>query len=147
MEMPNTMESVTPGSGEYSCRTDLRLNAWLFAATVTYGITLYVLKHEPEWSPRSRGLFALTPLLPGLMYLRDCARFIRGLDELQRCVQMAALLFAALGTLFAQVVLATLGAQGMELGSLAHGLGLGQALMLLFALWLVGWGVANRRYK
>jgi len=46
-----------------------------------------------------RGLVAVAPLIPGLLYVRSWLRFIRGLDELQRRIQLEAFPVAALGQL------------------------------------------------
>ncbi len=116
MDKPNTIESVLPGCGEYSLKKDLRLNAWLFVATATYVAILLLLKHHPEWHPLTRGLLALAPMLPGALYVRDCLRFIRGMDELQRRIQLEAWLFSSLWTLVIAVILNTLAAQGVALG-------------------------------
>ena len=92
-------------------------------------------------------LLTLTPLIPGLLYVRDCLRFIRGMDELQRRIQMEAWLFAALGSLIIGTIINTLNAQGVSLGGLAHGLSLWGTFALTFVLWLVGTALANCRYK
>ena len=147
MEKPNLMESVLPCSGQYSLRSDLRLNAWLGVATVVYVAGLFLLKRNLEWSPLLRALVALTPLVPGLLYVRSCMRFIRGMDELQRRVQLDAFLFAALGTVIVGAILATLSVQGVVLGPWFHGLGMGEALVVMFTIWLVGTGIANGRYR
>ena len=116
MGKPNLIESYQPCSGQYSLRKDLRLNAWLLVATVVYVAMLLLLKRNPEWSPLTRGLLMLTPLVPGLLYLRSWIRLVRGMDELQRRIQMEASLFAALGTVIIGVVLNTLNASGVNLG-------------------------------
>lgn len=138
---------MTPLSGQYSCKKDLRLNAWLLVAVVVYLINFTVLHRNPEWSSLTRGLVALTPLLPGLFYVRSCMRFIRGMDELQRRVQLEAWLFSALGMVLIAAVINTLSAYGVSLGVLKHGLDLGGVFCVMFALWLVGLVIANRRYK
>ncbi|MDP1580192.1 MAG: hypothetical protein Q8M02_07930 [Candidatus Didemnitutus sp.] len=147
MEKPNLMESVTPCSGQYSLKQDLRLNAWLGVAAVVYGVALFLLKHNPEWSPLTRALVSLAALGPGMLYLRACLRFIRGLDELQRRIQTEAWLFALMGTVIVGIVLTTLNAHGVALGGMQPGLNLWGAGMLVFVLWLVGLGLANRRYQ
>ena len=141
------MESVQPCSGEYSLRADLRLNAWLGVAGVVYVAGLFLLKQHSEWSPLTRGLVALTPLIPGLLYLRSGMRFVRGLDELQRRVQVEAFLFAALGTVIVGAAINTLNAHGVQLGQFSHGLSVGATFTLLFVLWLIGSAIANCRYK
>jgi hypothetical protein len=147
MEKPNTFESIRPLSGQYSCITDLRLNAWLGVATLFYLAGVALVKFNPGLSPLAKALLTLTPLLPGLLYLRTCLRFIRGMDELQRRIQMEAWLFSALGTLIISTIVNTLNANGVTLGDLQHGLSLWGTFALAFALWLVGVAVANCRYK
>ncbi len=146
MAKPNLIESVTPCTGEYSLRRDLRLNAWLLVATVVYLAERALLNRRPEWTPLVRALVSLAPLLPALLYIRSWVRFIRGLDELQRRVQVEAHLFAAWGTIIAGIVLEALNQQG-AIGLLPHGLGFGGVMVILFPLWLVGVAIANCRYK
>jgi hypothetical protein len=149
METPNLIESYQPCSGNYSLRKDLRLNAWLAVAAVSYQLVLWWLKHHPDLSPLTQGLLRLVPLIPALLYVRAWMRVVRGLDELQRRIQLEAFLFAALGTVIFGVVIATLNASGVglpDLGDLRHGLGLGGAFFVMFPLWLVGWAIASCRY-
>ena len=147
MDKPNVMEAVQPCSGQYSWKTDLRLNRWFFVAAVIWVGDLALLKQHAEWSPLLKGTLALAPLLPGLMYVWTCVRFIRGLDELKRGIQLEAFLFAAVGTVLVGAAISTLAAQGVSLGGLNHGLGMGATVMVMFTLWLVGGAIANCRYK
>jgi hypothetical protein len=128
-------------------KTDLRLNAWLAVAGVAWLVALALLKKNPEWSPLLRGGLALAPLIPGLLYMGSCMRFVRGLDELQRRIQSEALIFASMGTVVADMAIDTLNACEVPLGALNHGLGIGGAFTLMFVLWLVGSAIANCRYK
>jgi hypothetical protein len=147
MNKPNTIESLLPLSGEYSCRKDIRLSAWLFAATVTYLGVLLVVKYHPQWSPLTRGLLMLTPMIPGALYVRSCLRFIRAMDEMQRRIQLEAWLFASLWTLVITTVINTLNANDVALGDLKHGVSLWETFLLAFVLWLVGTAMARARYK
>ncbi len=147
MEKPNLFESIMPFSGRYSCKKDLRLNVWLFVATAVYVATLLLAKRHPEWSPLTRALLTLAPMIPGWFYVRTCLRFIRGMDELQRRIQLEAWLFASLGALVIGTVINTLNANGVALGELRHGLSLWGTFALTFALWLVGTAIANCRYR
>ena len=148
MDKPELIESYQPHSGRYSWKKDLRLNAWLAVTTALYVAIHLWVKHHPEWSPLTRGLLSLTPLLPGLLYLRSWARMVGALDELQRRIQVEACLFAALGTVILGVIVATLNASGVDLGDwLRPGLGIGGVFFGMFALWLVGTAIANCRYK
>jgi len=147
MEKPNTMESVEPCSKEYSFKTDLKLNAWMAVAALVALVSHYLLLRHPEWDSPARAALALSPLVPGLLYVRSCMGFVRGLDELQRRVQFEALLFAAFGTLLVGTAINVLNANGVVLPGLRHGLELLEAFTLMFVLWLVGSALANRRYK
>lgn len=147
METPNLIESVQPCSGQYSFKKDLRLNAWFIVAAAVYLVVLKVLSWHHEWSSLTRALVNLIPLLPGALYVRDCIRFVRGMDELQRRVQTEAWLFAAIGTLLISATINTLSAQGLPLGKMNHGLSLGGTFSLTFLLWIVGTIIFNRRYQ
>lgn len=147
MNKPNLLEAITPCSGRYSLRQDLHLNAWLAVAVVIYSAQLFLLRRFPEWSPLARGFVALAPLPPSLLYLRSWTRFVRGLDELQRRIQLEAFLFASLGTVILGAVLTALAENGVSLGLLQPGLGWGGAFMSLFVLWLVGGAIAKCRYE
>jgi ACR3 family arsenite efflux pump ArsB len=148
MSKPNVLENYVPLSGQYSLQKDLRLNAWLFATTVVYLFALFLNKAHPGWSPATRGGLMLLPVAPALLYVRAWVRLVRGMDELQRGIQLAAFLFAALGTVLVSVVIATLNAAGLDLGAtLRSGLGLGGTFFVMFPLWLVGTALANCRYQ
>lgn len=147
MEKPNLFESVASCSGQYSFKRDLRLNAWLGVTVVVYLSTLLLLSAHREWSPLVRGVVALSPLLPTLLYLRDWIRFVRGMDELQRRVQVEAALFASLGTVFVGMAITTLNGHGVPVAGLEHGLDFGGVFVVMFALWLVGVKIANCRYR
>ena len=144
---PNTLESVLPLSGHYSLRKDLKLNCWFAVAASVYLVDLALTHRHPEWSTTIRATLALAPLVPGLLYIRSCVRFVSGLDEMQRRIQLEAWLFAALGTVLIGTAISTLGASGVRLGELEHGLGMGQAFVVAFVLWLVGGAVASCRFK
>ena len=147
MSKLNTIESVLPLSGEYSCKNDIRLNVWLLIATATYAAILLLLKYHPAWSPLTRGLLTLTPMIPGALYVRSCLRFIRGMDEMQRRIQLEAWLFASLWTLVVVTIINTLNVNGVALGNLKNGLSLWGVFTLAFVLWLVGTAMARSRYK
>ena len=149
MAKPNLIESYEPCSGSYSWKKDLRLNLWLGVTTVLYCVILWLVKKHPEWSPLTRGVFSLLPLVPALLYVGSWMRLIRGMDEMQRRIQLEGFLFGAVGTVFIGVIFSTLNANGvLPLGAMqSHGLGLGGAFVAMFALWLVGTALANKRYR
>jgi len=147
MDKPNLMESVEPHSGHYSFKTDLRLNAWLAVAVVVYLAERAVTTRLPDSGPAMRAVLALAPLVPGLLYVRSWVRFIRGLDEFQRRIQLESFLFAALGTAIFGAAMASLNAHRIPTGPFEHGLGLGSTFMALLCFWSIGWGLAKCRYK
>ncbi len=147
MNKPNLMESIEPHSGQYSWKVDLLFNAWLFVTMVTHVAAEFALRRHPTWSPLVRGAVALAPFLPGLLYLRSCLRFIRGLDELQQRLQLEAVAFAALGTVVGSTAVNVLSKHALSLPGLDHGLGLIGTFMMMFTLWLVGGALANARFK
>ncbi|HVU26105.1 MAG TPA: hypothetical protein VHE13_18380 [Opitutus sp.] len=147
MTPPNEIESVLPCSGRYSLKADLRLNVWMAVTMLVYFAALYLTRHHEDWPPLARGLLGLMPLLPGLLYVRSWYRFIRGMDEFQRRLQLEVMLLAALGTVLLAVVLGTLSAAGVELGPLRHGLGIGLAFIVMIILWTIGTVARLRHFR
>lgn len=146
MKRPNTIGSVLPGTGEYSFKADMRLSFWLMVAAVTFvGVRILMSGHS-EWNTVSRVSLSLLPLVPGMLFVRNFKRFICGLDELQRRVQVEVMLFAALGTLLIATVLSVLNAQGVPTGDFRHGLGIGGVLISMFVLWVLGSYVTHRHF-
>src|SRR5438270_9606545 len=123
MDKPILPESVQPGR-HYSFRADMKLNAWAFVAVVVASSSRIALHHGTEWGAPLRGLVALSPLLPSLLYVRNIARWIRGMDELQRRIQLEACLFATTGTIFTATGFNLLGVAGvLQAPRIQNGLG------------------------
>lgn len=139
-------ESITPCSGQYSFQRDLRLNAWLLVAVVCYLGQAMLLSGDAARPAWLRVSLAVSPLVPTLLYIRAWVRFVRGLDELQRRIQVSAHLFAVWGTLLVSVVLTILNEQEI-VDVLPHGLGFAGVPLVLFPLWLIGLAIANCRYR
>jgi hypothetical protein len=123
------------------------LNAWLAVTTATYGLTLLLVRHHPDWSPEWQITLTLAPILPGLMYLRNGLQLLRSLDELQRRIQLEGWLFAALGTVLVGATLNVVNAHGLGGHWLPYGLGVGGTFMTMFVLWCVGITIAHNRYR
>lgn len=147
MQKPNLMEEVVPGSGQYSFKTDLRLNVWLLVAVAVYLCAMYAVKEHPDWNRWMKGALVSLPVIPGLLYGRSLMRFFRGLDELQRRIQTEAAFFATFGTVLVTAVVNTLNEQGVPTWMLDRGVGVGGCFMLLLFLWSIGYGIASCRYK
>jgi uncharacterized protein YacL len=147
MKKLNTIESLILFSGHYAWKKDFRLSLWLLLAGASYGAGGVWLRNTPEAGLYLRLAVAIFPLIPVLLYIRSWVQFMRGLDELQRRLQLEVWLFAALGTVLTGVVISVLGAQGVPLGPLAGGLGVGGAFFVMLGLWTAGSVVAIRRYR
>ena len=123
------------------------LNAWLAVTTATYLVTLFLVRHHPDWSPGWKITLALTPILPGLLYLRNGLQLLRGMDELQRRIQLEAWLFAALGTVVVSTIINVVNEHGLGGNWLPHGLEVGGTYLTMFILWCVGVTISNCRYR
>jgi hypothetical protein len=124
-----------------------KLNAWLALATACYLIALFVVRRHPDWSPLLKITVSLSPILPGLLYLREGLRHLRRMDELERRIQGEAWLFAALGTVLVSTIVNVLNSHGLAGKWPAHGLEVGETYLTMFILWCLGTVVANRRYQ
>ena len=78
----------------------MKLNAWAFVAVVMALGSRIALHRHVEWGVPLRAVVSLSPLLPSLLYVRSIAGWIRGMDKLQRRIQLEACLFATTGTIF-----------------------------------------------
>lgn len=123
------------------------LNGWLAVTTATYLVTLFLVRHHPAWSPGWKITLALTPILPGLLYLRNGLQLLRGMDELQRRIQLEGWLFAALGTVVVSTIINVVNVHGLGGNWLPHGLEVGGTYLTMFILWCVGVTIANCRYR
>jgi hypothetical protein len=140
-------EAVRPGR-HYSFREDLKLNAWAFVAAVVAFSARWWLKGHPTGNVFWQSLLALSPLLPSLLYARSIARWIRGMDELQRRMQLEACLVATTGAVFIGTALSLLGGVGLlRTGRLEHGLGWEGTFAAIVFLYIVANAIVNRRYR
>jgi hypothetical protein len=67
--------------------------AWMFTVYLTDIPGEWLIKHHQDWPLLLRLLIALLPLAASLLYVRGMARWIRGMDELDRRITLGALLF------------------------------------------------------
>lgn len=123
------------------------LNAWLAVTTAVYLATLFLVRHHPDWDPWLKLTLSLTSILPGLLYLRKGLQLLRGMDELQRRIQIEAWLFAALGTVVVSTIINVVNVHGLGGVWLPHGLEVGGTYLTMFILWCVGVTIANCRYR
>jgi hypothetical protein len=119
----------------------------LAAATLTYLISLWLLKHHANWSPGARIAITLAPLLPGILYLPALLKSFWQMDELQRRIQIEALGFALVGTLVVMTATNIFSAEGIRLVNYPQGLGIGAVYMTMFVLWSIGVSISTFRYR
>ncbi len=146
MDKPIFPESVRPGR-HYSFRSDMKLNAWAFVAVVSAFFSRIALHHGVDWSVTLRAFIALSPILPSLLYVRSIARWIRGMDELQRRIQLEASLFATTGTIFVATAFNLLNSREIRVPRLENGLGWEGTFALVILFYILGNIVINRRYR
>jgi len=97
MNKPNIPDELEPGKRDYSFRKDLKVNAWGYLAIALSFTADVLLPRHTEWPISVRTLFALSPIVPALLWGRVFARWIRGMDELHRRMTVEVCLFATHG--------------------------------------------------
>ena len=130
-----------------SLRAQLKFNGWLAVSTLTYLVSLYLVRHFSAWSPGLKVAVTLAPVLPGLLYFKNGLRLLGAMDELQRRIQLEAWLFAALGTVVVTTVLNVLTAHGLGWATFPHGLEIGGTYLAMFFLWCIGVTLSTCRYR
>lgn len=109
-------------------------------AVVCCGLVLGRAQVGVPW----RVCIAALPLIPSLFYIRAVARWIRGLDEMQRLIQLQAMGFT-LSALILTAVLCSLLQRG---GMLAHWKWEWESLFVTTMCWYaLGGFLARRRYQ
>jgi hypothetical protein len=86
----------------------------------------------------------LLPLVPSFLYVRSIARWIGGMDELQRRIQLEACLFATTGAVFISAAMSLLETSGVLR---SHGLGWEGTFAAILLLYILGNVISNRRYQ
>ena len=99
---PNIPDEIfLGGNKQYSWRTDLRVNGWLMLSVLMSGASDFFFAHQvKQLDVTLRTLIALAPFLVLLLWMRNLAQWIRGMDELHRRITLAAVLFAVGATFF-----------------------------------------------
>ena len=120
-------------------RWGIELAATLAIYAVALIVSLLVLRAGPV--PPLRYLVALLPVLPVAYGVWAYARFLRGIDELQRRIQLDGLAFSVAGTGLLTVTWGFL-----ELAGLPR-LPVLWVFPILIWLWGIGAAIASRRYQ
>ena len=140
MNRPILPEAVRPGK-HYSLRADLKLNAWALVAVAVAFASRWWLQQHRDWALPLQSVIALAPLAPSLFYVQSIARWIGGMDELQRRIQLEAVAFSFLATCLITLTWAFQQNAGLPRFDVSW------VAPLLIALWGLGLGIAKRRYE
>ena len=126
----------------------MKLNAWALVAVVMALLSRIALHRDVEWSVSLRAVVSLSPLLPSLLYVRSIAGWIRGMDELQRRIQLEACLFATTGTIFVVTAINLLDMAGvLQATRIQNGLGWEGMFATVIAFAVLGNLIINYRYR
>src|SRR5688572_1068593 len=97
---PNVPGEIGLGK-EYSWRASLKAGGgWMMLAFLTDLPGLRLIEHHNDWPLALRAIIALLPLIATSLYVRNIARWVRGMDELHRRIALEAFLFATVTYLF-----------------------------------------------
>jgi len=150
---------------KYCLWTDVKVNCWLFFAIIAGATNVFLFhSHLPlqeeyqTWPVGLRATIELIPLLAVLLWTRNMAAWMRGMDELQRCITLGAWLFGAAATLCFLSLWPLLDAAGVSGAVLKatkfkfHLEALDKpnfpvTLGLLCVFYVLGYFILNRRFK
>ncbi len=148
MNIAPTNSDPEPSRARFStCHRTVAGILWLAAATLTYLLSLWLLKHHADWPPAARVAITLAPLLPGILYLRVLLKSFWQMDELQRRIQIEGIGFALVGTLVVMTAVNILTAEGIRVVNYPQGLGIGGVYITMFILWSIGVSISTFRYR
>jgi hypothetical protein len=102
---PNLPEEIGLGKWMGSWRGSWNRGgaAWMFVVYLTDVPGAWLLQHHAGWPLALRLLISLVPLAATFLYVRGLARWIRGLDELDRLVVLSSFIFGTTVYLFLAV--------------------------------------------
>lgn len=147
MQIENESTMEPSESRAANLKRAMKNNGWLFITTVTYLVTLYLVRENQGWDPKLRVGVTLLPLLPGLVYLRILWGTFKSMDELECRIQLEAWAFALGGTVIVSTFLNVLNANSLGFENYPHGLELGGAYLSVFLFWCIGVAQATARYR
>ena len=155
-EKLNTPQEVMPGKS-YSFWADMKVNGWVIVAALIWGASDILFPHAlKQWPAGWRAIVALVPFLAILLWVRDLARWIRGMDELHQRITLAAILFATSATLFFVVLWHRLVQSGFFQAFFPTFKNpdtswdfctFGHSVLLLALFYFLGHSMLNRRYQ
>lgn len=140
-------DSTKTHRDRFSYRIEFLSLFWIVLAGAFWILSHQLLEHFPESHSVFKWLISLSPFGALLLCVQSNLRQIRGMDELQRRIQMEAWLFAAMGTVFVGTAINTLHENGLLRYFFESGLGMSEAIMTMFMLLILGKALADRRYR
>ena len=153
---PNIPEEVIPGKN-YSFWADMRVNGWVIVAVIIRGASDALFPHVVrQWPFGWRLAITMAPFLVTLLWVRDLARWIRGMDELHQRISLAAILFAISATLFFVLLWHRLDKVGFFQAVFPASKNpdarwdictFGHSVLVLALFYFLGHFIFNRRYK
>jgi hypothetical protein len=148
---------------KYCLWTDMKVNYWLFFAICAGAANVFLFHSRLPlqedyltWPVGLRAIIELIPLLAALLWIRSIAKWMRGMDEMQRRITLEAWLFGAAATLCVLSFWPLLDESGVSAAILKatkfHLEALDKpnfplTLCLLCIFYVLGHFILNRRYK
>ena len=125
----------------------MRVNGWSWAAVLTSFVgEVFLLPHHQDWPTAWRAVIAVAPLIASLLWVRSVMQWMRGMDELQRRITMAASVFAVVTTLFIVAASHLMVIAGVFPGRFQVTAGF-VIIWLVVCFYLLGRRLFNRRYQ
>jgi hypothetical protein len=155
-DKPNNPDELILIDRQFSFRTTWSVCRWWFIAFIISMLCDVIFANEKkQWPLPGRVIIVVVEFLALLFFMLDVARWIRGTDELQRRITLAALLFAVSASFFSFLFWLRLEREGFfnaifgapiwnntwGISSVAH------ACALLSTFYGVGYLIFKRRYK
>jgi hypothetical protein len=149
---PTLPDEVDPRKREFSIRAQWRVNHWAYVGILLSAagdLLVHWQTDSPSWPVAARMSIALGPVLPALLWLRSFARWLSGMDELDRRITLQVCLFAVAATFYLNLVLHPLRLWGVVQNEWLplHWHSLWLQSVVLSGLYLLGTLIFNRRYK
>jgi len=153
---PSVPDELIMFDKQFSWRTAWKVCKWWFVAfAISAVFDVFFPEVKRQWPLALRVTLVLAEFLALVLFLLDAAKFIRGMDELQRRITQAALFFSVAASFFVFVLWLRLEREGFfnavfgppvmngtwGIASVAH------ACVLLGGFYGLGFLIFKRRFK
>ena len=154
---PNVPGEIFMGEKEYSWRADWRVNGWLFVATIISALAEIMFPHVVrQWPLEARVGIVFAEFFAIALWARSLTLWIRGMDEMHRCITTLAVLFSVSATFFFLMLWHRLDSAGLFSSLFGPpkkpGVGwdictVGHGFLLLTLFYFTSFTIFNRRYR